>query len=393
MNERRVGGGWRVGDPPGRRQFASLGRLPLESGAVLPEVTLAYETWGTPAPDRSNAVLVLHALTGDSHVVGQAEDGHPTPGWWEGLVGPGRPLDTDRWWVIAPNVLGGCQGSTGPSSPAPDGRPWGSRWPSITVRDQVAAEALLADALGVPRWALVVGGSMGGMRAVEWAVTHPDRTGGLVALATSAAASAEQIALCSVQLATLRSDPRWLGGDYYDDPEGEGPLVGLDLARRLAHISYRSESELATRFGRTLQSEVDGTGSEELLVDGELSQFAVESYLAHHGRKLSKRFDAGSYATLTEAMNSHDVGRGRGGVPAALARTEVPALVIAIDSDRLYRPYQQRELAEHLPLARYIEITSDYGHDGFLLETAAVGTHVRAFLDELTREPCIAQAC
>lgn len=393
MTGRRVGGGWRVGDPVGQRRFASLGRLPLESGAVLPEVTLAYESWGTPAPDRSNAVLVLHALTGDSHVVGRAGDGHPTPGWWEGLVGPGRPLDTDRWWVVAPNVLGGCQGSTGPSSPAPDGRPWGSRWPSITVRDQVAAEALLADALGISCWALIVGGSMGGMRAVEWAVTHPDRTGGLVALATSAAASAEQIALCSVQIDTLQADPRWQGGDYYDDPDGLGPQTGLDLARRLAHISYRSEKELAVRFGRTLQSEVDGSGRGELLVDGRLSQFAVESYLAHHGRKLSARFDAGSYVTLTQAMNSHDVGRGRGGVAAALAQTNVPALVIAIDSDRLYRPYQQRELAQHLPQARYVEIPSDYGHDGFLLETAAVGTHVRAFLEELCGAQQVARAC
>jgi homoserine O-acetyltransferase len=180
-----VTGAWRPGDPPGRRRFTDVGSLPLESGERLPDVRLAYETWGTLSPSGDNAVLVLHALTGDSHVVGEAGPGHPTPGWWQGLIGPGRPLDTDHWFVVAPNVLGGCQGTTGPSSAAPDGRPWGSRFPFITVRDQVAAEVALADRLGIDRWALVAGGSMGGMRALEWAVTVPDRRASAAATTTT----------------------------------------------------------------------------------------------------------------------------------------------------------------------------------------------------------------
>ncbi|WP_146058276.1 alpha/beta fold hydrolase, partial [Streptomyces sp. SM9] len=177
-------GAWREGDPPGRRSWHHAETpLPLESGRHLPGVRIAYETWGRPAPDRSNAVLVLHALTGDSHLAGPAGPGHPAPGWWDALTGPGRPLDTDRWFLVVPNALGGCQGTTGPASPGPDGRPWGPDFPHLTIRDQVAAELLLADALGIDRWAAVVGGSMGGMRALEWAVGHPERTGALLVLA------------------------------------------------------------------------------------------------------------------------------------------------------------------------------------------------------------------
>jgi homoserine O-acetyltransferase len=368
-----VTGAWRPGDPVGRRRFARIGPLRCEAGALLPDVTVAYETWGTLAEDGSNAVLVLHALTGDSHVAGPAGPGHPTPGWWDGLIGPGRPLDTDRWFVVAPNVLGGCQGSTGPSSYDADRRPWGSRFPRVTVRDQVAAELALAGQLGIRRWAGVVGGSMGGMRALEWAVGHPDRVGGLVALATTAAASAEQIAWCSVQLAAIRSDPGWRGGDYYDATPGAGPHAGLGIARRLAHVTYRSEAELAARFGREPQQGEDpATGG----------RYAVESYLDHHADKLAHRFDAGSYVVLTESMNSHDVGRGRGGVAAALARVSAPTLVIGIDSDRLYPLHQQAELASLIPTAGPLQVvTSDHGHDGFLTETAAVGELVRGFLD------------
>ncbi|MDN5382571.1 homoserine O-acetyltransferase [Streptomyces sp. LB8] len=365
-------GAWREGDPPGRRRWHRLSRpLPLEAGDELPGARLAFETWGRPAPDASNAVLVLHALTGDSHVAGPAGPGHPTPGWWDGLVGPGRALDTDRWFVVAPNVLGGCQGSTGPASLRPDGtRRWGGSFPFLTQRDQVAAERDLADALGIEKWALVVGGSMGGMRALEWAVSYPERTGALLLLATTAAASAEQIAWASIQLHAIRSDPHWRGGDYHDT--GSGPHAGLGLARRLAHVTYRSEAELQLRFGRVPQ------GTEHPWYGG---RYQVESYLDHHADKLIRRFDAASYVVLTEAMNAHDVGRGRGGVRAALRRVTAPALVAGVDSDRLYPLSQQEELAAGIPGAdRLRVIESPYGHDGFLLETEQVGRLVRELL-------------
>ncbi|WP_346044218.1 homoserine O-acetyltransferase MetX [Actinomadura chokoriensis] len=366
-------GAWREGDPPGRRQWITLDRpLPLESGGALPGVRLAYETWGRLAPDASNAVLVLHALTGDSHVAGPAGPGHPTPGWWDGLVGPGRPLDTDRWFIVAPNVLGGCQGSTGPSSRRPDGQPWGGAFPHLTQRDMVAAEVQLADALGIGRWALVTGGSMGGMRAVEWAVSHPERTGSLLLLATTAAASAEQIAWAGAQLHAIRSDPGWRGGDYHDAGAGEGPHAGLGIARRIAHITYRSEPELQDRFGRRPQ------GGEDPRRAG---RYQVESYLDHHAGKLVGRFDAGSYVVLTESMNGHDAGRGRGGTAAALRRVTAPALVAGVDSDRLYPLSQQAELAAGIPHAdRLRVIESPSGHDGFLTETEQVGGLVRELL-------------
>ncbi|MFF7898854.1 homoserine O-acetyltransferase [Streptomyces sp. NPDC007920] len=365
-------GAWRAGDPPGRRRWHALDRpLPLEAGGELPGVRLAFETWGRLAPDGSNAVLVLHALTGDSHVTGPAGPGHPTPGWWEGLVGPGRALDTDRWFVVAPNVLGGCQGSTGPASPRPGGgRCWGGAFPFVTPRDQVAAERHLADALGVERWALVAGGSMGGMRALEWAVSYPERTGALLLLATTAAASAEQIAWANVQSQAIRGDPHWRGGDYHDT--GLGPHAGLGLARRLAHVTYRSEPELQLRFGRSPQ------GAEHPWRGG---RYQVESYLDHHAGKLVRRFDAASYVVLTEAMNAHDAGRGRGGVRAALRRVTAPTVVAGVDSDRLYPLVQQAELADGIPGAdRLRVIESPYGHDGFLIETEQVGGLVRELL-------------
>ncbi|MFJ4716020.1 homoserine O-acetyltransferase [Streptomyces sp. NPDC088785] len=367
----RATGAWQEGDPPGRRQwYAHEAPLELEAGGELAGVRLAFETWGRLAPDASNAVLVLHALTGDSHVAGPSAPGHPTPGWWDGLVGPGRALDTDHWFVVAPNVLGGCQGSTGPASLAPGGRRWGGAFPFLTQRDQVAAEAHLADALGIDRWALVAGGSMGGMRALEWAVSRPERTGALLLLATTAAASAEQIAWATVQLHAIRSDPYWQDGHYHGT--GRGPATGLAQARRLAHVTYRSEQELHTRFGRLPQEAEDPW-------DG--GRYRVESYLDHHAAKLVRRFDAGSYVVLSEAMNSHDIGRGRGGVRGALRRVTAPTLVAAVGSDRLYPPSQQRELAAGIPTADAVRvIDSPYGHDGFLIEDEQVAGLVDALL-------------
>ncbi|PJM98773.1 homoserine O-acetyltransferase [Streptomyces sp. CB01201] len=363
-------GAWREGGPTGRREWHTRpGPLLLEAGGELPDVRLAFETWGRLAPDGSNAVLVLHALTGDSHAAGPAEPGHPSPGWWDALIGPGRALDTDRWFVVAPNVLGGCQGSTGPSSTRPDGRRWGGAFPFLTQRDQVTAEAALSDELGVARWALVVGGSMGGMRALEWAVSYPRRTAALLLLATTAAASAEQIAWANIQLHAIRSDPGWRGGDYYDAGPGRGPHTGLGLARRLAHVTYRSEPELAARFGRAAQEREDPWAG---------GRYQVESYLDHHADKLVRRFDAGSYVTLVDAMNSHDIGRGRGGTRRALARVTARTLVAGVDSDRLYPPSQQAELAALIPGAdRPRVIESPYGHDGFLIEAGQVAALVR----------------
>jgi homoserine O-acetyltransferase len=365
-----VTGAWLAGDPPGRRQWITGGALRLEAGGALPGFSLAYETWGTLNSDGSNAVLVEHALTGDSHISGPIEPGHPTAGWWSGLIGPGQAVDTDELFVVVPNVLGGCQGSTGPSSLDPDGKRWGSRFPYLTPRDQVAVETALADELGVARWAAVLGGSMGGMRALEWAVMYPGRVESLLVLASTAMASAEQVAWASPQLHAITSDQGWRGGDYYDAAPGEGPHRGLGVARRIAHVTYRSAQELTERFGRRDQ---DG---EDALRGG---RFAIESYLDHHAGKLVRRFDAGSYVTLTRSMNAHDVGRGRGGVAEALKRVTARSVIAGVDSDRLYPLSQSRSLAEGLGGEAAV-ISSPYGHDSFLIETGQIAALVKSLL-------------
>ena len=368
----RVGGAWRHGDPVGARKFAQVGEVRLERGGSIGDVTVAYETWGTLNATCDNVVLIEHALTGDSHVDGEAGEGHASPGWWPGLIGPSRPIDTDSWFVVAANVLGGCQGTTGPSSVAPDGREWGSRFPYVTIRDQVEVERRLLEHLGVTRLAAVVGGSMGGMRAIEWAVTHPELVDRSIVLASTAYATADQIAWCQPQLLAIRQDPDYAGGDYYRT--GRAPEAGLGLARRIAHITYRTEAELDERFGRHPQL------GEDPLSSGERGRFAVESYLDHHAGKLARRFDANSYLLLTEAMNSHDVGRNRGGVPAALSRVTAECTVVSVDTDRLYPPRLSDELHDLLPRSVREHIRSGYGHDGFLIEDDQVGAIIRAAL-------------
>ncbi len=366
---------WREGDPVGDRLFASVGDVTTESGVTVPDVTVAYETWGTLAPDGGNAVYVCHALTGDSHVTGSAGAGHLTGGWWDGLVGPGRPIDTDRWFVVCANVLGGCQGTTGPSSLAADGRPWGSRFPTVTVADMVEVERRLTDHLGIERWSLMLGPSLGGMRVLEWMVAHPDRVRSGLVLGSTAAVTADQIATHASQIEAIRLDPNFHGGDYYDQPAGAGPHRGMGLARRIAHLTYRSETELDLRFGRGMQADEDPYRG---LDDGSRGRFAVESYLDHHADKLARRFDANTYIALTEAMSLFDLGRGRGGVASALARIEAPLTVVGIDSDRLFPLRLQAELAELTPGADDLHILrSPYGHDGFLVEDDQVG----AFID------------
>ncbi|HLS25554.1 MAG TPA: homoserine O-acetyltransferase [Beutenbergiaceae bacterium] len=365
-------GAWRPGDPVGRRKFADLGPLHLEAGGKLPHVRLAYETWGTLNERGDNAILILHALTGDSHVTGAAGPGHPTDGWWSGLVGPGKAIDTDSYFVVAPNVLGGCQGSTGPSSSAPDGTPWGSRFPYLTVRDQVAAEIELADHLGIGTWAAVVGGSVGGHRVLEWAVCAPERVRTAIAIATNAQTPGDQIAWAHAQLGAIRTDPRFRGGDYYQAADDDGPHHGLGVARQIAHTTYRSAKELDQRFGRIPQ------GGEEPLGRG--GRFAVQSYLDHHAGKLARRFDANSYVVLTESMLTHDLGRDRGGVTAALGEIAAPTLAVAVDSDRLFLPEQSLQIADHVRHGTLRMINSDHGHDGFLIETEQLARHITEFL-------------
>ncbi|MBS1691687.1 MAG: homoserine O-acetyltransferase [Actinobacteria bacterium] len=372
-----VTGAWRAGDPPGHRQFATLfAARPhiLEAGGRLGPVGVAYETWGELDATRGNAVLLLHALTGDSHATGPAGHGHPADGWWDPLVGPGRAIDTDRFFVVCPNVLGGCQGTTGPATTDPEtGRPFGSRFPMVTIRDQVVVEAALADRLGIARWAAVIGGSMGGQRALEWAVSFPARVPRAVILACGAQATAEEIALCSLQIRAIRSDPRFRGGDYYDAAAGDGPWRGMSLARGIGQVSYRSEPDLDQRFGR-------GHQGDEQPLDG--GRYAIESYLDYHGEKLAWRFDANTYVRLSQAMNHHDVGRGRGGIATALSRITADVTLAGITSDRLYPLRLQEELAELIPgAAKVAVIESPDGHDGFLTETEQVAAVLRPALD------------
>jgi homoserine O-acetyltransferase/O-succinyltransferase len=358
---------WSPDDEPGHRKFVTLTAngqpFTLEGGGVLDTVTVAYETWGELNAEKSNAVLVLHALTGDSHAYGDIEAGHVTKGWWNGVIGPGLAIDTDKFFVVCPNVLGACQGTTGPSSLAGDAKRFGSRFPVITIRDQVDVEVALSDHLTIETWAGVVGGSMGGMRALEWAVGYPQRTGHAVVLAVGAAATSDQIALSALQNRAIRADPFFAGGDYYDNDRG--PDEGLAIARGLGQFTYRTGNEFEIRFGRQLQVESDLVGK---------SPYAIESYLSYHGAKLGARFDPNSYIVLSDAMNHHDVGRGRGGVEAALKSVPIPVTVAGILSDRLYPLSLQEEMVDLLAYAEPLAvITSDFGHDGFLLEVEKVG--------------------
>ena len=357
-------GAWRDGDPAGERQFASIGALALESGRELAGSRIAFESWGELNPERTNGILVLHALTGDSHAFGPASKAHPTEGWWSEIIGPGLAIDTDRFFVVAPNMLGGCQGSTGPSTLDKSGREYGPKFPYLTIRDQVAAQVALADAIGIAKWHSVIGGSMGGMNVLEWAIEHPNRLERIGVFAATAVTSADQIALNSVQVEAIRTDPAFNNGDYYDAKAGFGPHRGLALARRMALLNYRSSNELNARFERTWQSSVSPLGKG--------GRFAVESYLDFHGNKFTRRFDANSYITLVEAMNSHDVGRGRGSVAEALASITAKSLVVGIDSDRLFPLADQALIAEHiggeLIGGELRVISSAFGHDGFLIE-------------------------
>ena len=370
---------WRDGIAVSQKQYITLGPLTLESGFQLPEVTVAYETYGSFTG--SNAVLVQHALTGDSHVAGVSPTSDQR-GWWDALVGPAKSVDTQEWFVVCANVLGGCQGTTGPSTPHPeDGLPWGSRWPRITVRDQVALEVLLADALGISKFAAILGGSMGGMRTLEWLVGYPERVGSALLLATSAQASADQIGTQTIQIAAITNDADWQDGNYYNVGDGRGPWRGLAIARQIAHLTYRTEAELAQRFGLDPQMNENPYGSAIVGRDVGAGRFAVQSYLEHHGNKLVARFDAGSYISLSDVMNTHDIARGRGSVEEVLGRIGAPVVVGGITTDRLYPVSQQELLARLIPGAAPLQvIESVFGHDGFLIEVEQVGRLVESTL-------------
>ena len=343
---------------PGVRALTFPGPFVLDSGAELPELTLAYRTWGKLDAEGANAVVVAHALTGSPDVTQ----------WWPALIGPGRALDPARDFIICVNVLGSCYGSTGPLTAAPDGTPWGKRFPRVTVRDMVRAQQRVLDALGVRRIRLVVGGSLGGMQALEYALLD-SRVEAVAAIAAPARHEAWAIAWSDAQRRALATDPAWLEG-------GDAP-AGLAAARAIAMISYRSPANLAARFGRTA---------------GVRSPYAVQDWLAHHGETLNDRFDARSYAVLLDAMDAHDLGARRGGLDRALRSVRVPVLVVAIDSDHLYPPAESEALSALLPDAQLVRSSSPHGHDAFLIDAPEMEQLVRAFRDRLAADAPYAEA-
>ncbi|MBT8207540.1 MAG: homoserine O-acetyltransferase [Acidimicrobiales bacterium] len=377
-----VTGAWQPGDDPGAKRFFTIGRpIALEGGGLLEDVTIAYESWGELNEEGDNAILICHALTGDAHVTGGEGGTYTNEGWWSRIVGPGKAIDTDRWFVVCANVLGGCQGTTGPASVNPaTGKPYGSAFPQVSVRDIVRTQAHLGDHLGVGQWFSVVGGSMGGMIVLEWAAMFPDRVRSVAPIATSLAASAQQIGWSAVGRLAIANDPNFHGGDYYDDPMGPG--AGLAVAREIALIHYRSDAEWTQRFGRDVIDRLDRFDS--------WGRFQVEGYLDHHGKKFPHRFDANSYIILNRVMDLHDTARGRGGYKQAFARFSGPSMTTSVSSDFLYPAHQQAELAAVLSAdGRWCEhhhIDSIYGHDGFLVEHDKLGPMLIDFFDKVIVE-------
>jgi homoserine O-acetyltransferase len=364
------------------RQYADLDTpLHLRSGAVLRSFTLAYETYGTLNADRSNAILVCHALSGDAHLAGyHTDDPDEKPGWWDDAVGPGKLFDTNRYFVICLNVLGGCQGSTGPSSLAPDGKPYGLRFPLVTVADMVEAQRHLLDSLGIEKLFAAAGGSMGGMQALQWAVAFPERVGSVLFLASAVRSSAQHIAFNETGRQAIYADPNWNNGDYYNGPP---PAGGLAVARMMAHITYMSETSLERKFGRNLQ------GAETIPYTFHQPEFAVESYLAYQGYKFVQRFDANSYLYITKAIDYFDIGADYGSLHAALRRTSADFLVVSFSSDWLYTQAQAQELVTALEdvgrTVEYYHIEAPFGHDSFLVEVDRMQEVVGGYLDRQWR--------
>ncbi len=349
--------------------------LPLDGGQSLDGVRIAYETCGTLNPDKSNAILICHALTGDQYVASS----HPItgkPGWWARMVGPGKPIDTGRFYVICANVLGSCMGSTGPASAAADGQPYGMRFPVITIRDMVRAQIALLDTLGIAQLHAVVGGSMGGMQALSLAANFPDRAAAALAIASTARHSAQNIAFHEVGRQAIMADPKWQGGDYY--ASGTSPDAGLAVARMAAHITYLSEEGMHEKFGRRLQDRSAKTFGFD-------ADFQVESYLRHQGLSFTDRFDANSYLYITRAMDYFDLAEEHGGRLAdAFAKTTARVCLVSFDTDWLYPTAESRGIAHALNAAgapvSFVELSAPYGHDSFLLDVPALDRVVEGFL-------------
>lgn len=355
--------------------------LELECGARLGPITLAYETYGSLNEDASNAILITHALSGDAHVAGRHKPEDPKPGWWDTMVGPGKAFDTDRYFVICSNVLGGCMGSTGPSATNPaTGKPYGLDFPVITVGDMVAAQQHLVDHLGITKLLAVAGGSMGGMQALEWATHYPDRIGAAMIIASTHTSGAQQIAFDAVGRNAIKGDENFQGGNYYGT---DGPTQGLAIARMLAHITYLSDESMRLKFGRTLRS------AERLKYEFD-SEFAVETYLDYQGSQFVSRFDANTYLYVTKAMDYFDIATKFGSLDAAMKAVTSKVLVISFSSDWLYPPYFSEEIVYALARQRknvtYCNIKSDYGHDAFLLEVSVLSKVIGGFLEH-TRNP------
>lgn len=365
------------------RQFAHFDTpLRLRSGGVLENFTIAYETYGTLNADKSNVILICHALSGDSHVAGYYTDNpDETPGWWDEAVGPNKMFDTNRYYVICSNVIGGCRGSTGPSSLAPDGKPYGLRFPIITISDMVEAQRHLLDKLAIPKLFAVGGGSMGGMQALQWAVNYPERVENVLFIASTPRSSTQNIAFNEIGRQAIYADPNWRGGDYYDRPEK--PDAGLAVARMIGHITYMSEYSLETKFGRNLQNRSQLAYTFD-------TEFAVESYLQYQGEKFVERFDANSYLYITKALDYYDVSEGYSTIYDALRKTNANFLVVSFSSDWLYTDKQARELVD--PLRRlkknveYQRVKASFGHDSFLVEVETMTELVGGYLDRMWKK-------
>ena len=354
--------------------------LPLDSGQVLSGVEIAFETYGELNADKSNAVLIFHALTMDQYVASP----HPItgkPGWWMDSVGPGKVIDTDRFHVICANVIGSCMGSTGPASVANDGQPYGMRFPVITIRDMVRAQIALLEQMGIEKLYCVIGGSMGGMQALSLAANWPDRVERVLAIATTARHSAQNIAFHEVGRQAIMADPNWSDGDYYG---GEPPAAGLAVARMAAHITYLSEEGLTEKFGRRLQDRPDGSKGEKSF--GFDADFQIESYLRYQGSGFTQRFDANSYLYITRAMDYFDLAEEHGGRLAdAFAGSKARFCVISFDSDWLYPTAESRHVVHALNAAgapvSFVELSAPFGHDSFLLDVPALDRVMKGFLE------------
>lgn len=359
------------------RSLAVPGVFTLESGLTLADLTIAYETYGRLNARRDNAILLCHALSGDAHAAGYLTPRDKRPGWWDDMVGPGKAFDTCRYFVICANVLGGCRGTTGPSSPNPHtGRPYATDFPIVTIGDMVAVQKMLLDALDVERLAAVAGGSMGGMQVLHWAVHHPERVARAIVLASCARLTAQALAFNEAGRQAIMGDPRWQGGRYApDDP----PLGGLAAARIIGHLTYLSAVGMERRFGRRLQQRENVSYSFE-------ADYQVESYLRHQAASFVRRFDANSYLYITRAMDYFDLDQGFASLADALSRARAAFLIASVDTDWLYPTAQARELvtalAESGRQVRFVELSSPHGHDAFLIEYRKLTPHIASFLAE-----------